>query len=209
MKPAHGARVKKKDQEMKTTSVTLLMALALSLPAVNLLAQEDDQPRPPRGPRVQHREDGDFAGPRDGGPRERGPRDGEMRERGPRFDGERQRGPRPDGPGPETPRPPLPPLMGVLDGNHDGVIDEAEINNASTALKALDKNHDGKVTREELRPPRPLPPQGGEFGARQQAPRRQPRGPAFQGDAGRPDGPPSGEAPRAPRRAPRPPQDQE
>lgn len=52
-------------------------------------------------------------------------------------------------------RPPPPPLIAALDANHDGVIDEAEIANASAALKTLDKNGDGKLTREELRPPRP------------------------------------------------------
>ena len=50
------------------------------------------------------------------------------------------------------------PLMEALDANHDGVIDAAEIANASAALKALDKNGDGKLTQDELRPPRP---QGG------------------------------------------------
>lgn len=45
--------------------------------------------------------------------------------------------------------------MEALDANHDGVIDETEIANASAALKKLDKNGDGKLTAEELRPPRP------------------------------------------------------
>jgi Ca2+-binding EF-hand superfamily protein len=45
--------------------------------------------------------------------------------------------------------------MEALDANHDGVIDENEIANASAALKALDKNGDGKLTQDELRPPRP------------------------------------------------------
>jgi hypothetical protein len=68
----------------------------------------------------------------------------------------------PGGPGPRGPgepgmgghRPP-PPLIGVLDANHDGVIDAAEIANASAALKQLDKNGDGELTPDELRPPRP------------------------------------------------------
>ena len=47
------------------------------------------------------------------------------------------------------------PLMAALDGNHDGILDEKEIANASAALKKLDKNQDGKIDREELRPPRP------------------------------------------------------
>jgi hypothetical protein len=62
----------------------------------------------------------------------------------------------PGGPGrPDGQRPPPPPLIGALDANHDGVIDETEIANASAALKTLDKNSDGKLTMEELRPPRP------------------------------------------------------
>src|SRR5438094_2134420 len=46
-------------------------------------------------------------------------------------------------------------LVATLDANHDGVIDAAEINNASAALKSLDKNADGKLTGAELRRPRP------------------------------------------------------
>ena len=65
--------------------------------------------------------------------------------------------------------------MEALDANHDGVIDAAEIANASAALKALDKNGDGQLTQDELRPPRP---QGG------------PQGPRGAGDRpGRPPGP--------------------
>jgi Ca2+-binding EF-hand superfamily protein len=54
------------------------------------------------------------------------------------------------------------PLMAALDANHDGVIDEKEIANASAALKTLDKNGDGKLTRDELFPQR----QGGQGGPR-------------------------------------------
>ena len=55
-------------------------------------------------------------------------------------------------------RPP-PPIVAVLDANHDGVIDASEIANASKALLKLDKNGDGKLTQDELRPQRP---EGGE-----------------------------------------------
>jgi hypothetical protein len=48
-----------------------------------------------------------------------------------------------------------PPLVGALDANRDGVIDEKEIKQAPEALRKLDKNNDGKLTMEELRPPRP------------------------------------------------------
>ncbi len=60
----------------------------------------------------------------------------------------------PGGPRGEGMRPPMP-LIAALDKNNDGVIDAAEIANASAALKALDKNGDGQITRDELMPPRP------------------------------------------------------
>lgn len=70
------------------------------------------------------------------------------------------------GPGGPGHRPP-PPVIAVLDANHDGVIDASEIANASKALLTLDKNGDGQLTIDELRPPRPEgdaggpPPEGG------------------------------------------------
>jgi len=87
----------------------------------------------------------------------------------------RHRGP--GGPDREGHHPPPPPLIAALDANHDGVIDETEIANASTALKTLDKNGDGKLTMDELRPPRP---EG-----------RGPGGP--DGEGRRPHGPPPGD----------------
>ena len=113
---------------MKMNSVVLLMALVLTAPATNLLAQ-DEQPRP-RRPRPEQR-DGDVP-----------------------PDGQRPRGPRPEGQG-DGQKPPVPPLIAALDANRDGVIDEKEIANASEALKKLDTDGDGKLQMEELRPPRP------------------------------------------------------
>jgi len=46
-------------------------------------------------------------------------------------------------------------IIKALDANGDGVIDAAEIANASAALKTLDKNGDGQLTRDEYLPPRP------------------------------------------------------
>ena len=65
-------------------------------------------------------------------------------------------------------RPPPPAIIAALDANHDGVIDAAEIANASAALMALDKNGDGQLTPDEFMGPRPEgpggPPPGGEGG---------------------------------------------
>lgn len=65
---------------------------------------------------------------------------------------------------------PVPPLIGALDVNRDGTIDEKEIEQASKSLKKLDKNGDGKLTMEELRPPRP---EGAPEGGQQDGQRRQ------------------------------------
>ena len=85
-----------------------------------------------------------------------------------------------DGPGMHRRRPPVPPLLAALDANHDGVIDAAEIANASAALLTLDKNGDGQLTMDELMPPRPPggpdgfgpghPPRGPRHGDDQQTP---------------------------------------
>ncbi len=42
-------------------------------------------------------------------------------------------------------------LMQLLDVNHDGVIDAAEISAAPQRIKALDVNNDGKITADDLR----------------------------------------------------------
>lgn len=46
-------------------------------------------------------------------------------------------------------------LIKALDTNCDGIIDAAEIANASAALKTLDSNGDGKLTPDECLPSRP------------------------------------------------------
>ncbi|MDB6018619.1 MAG: hand repeat-containing protein [Pedosphaera sp.] len=68
------------------------------------------------------------------------------------------------GPGMDGHRPPPSPVIGVLDANHDGVIDAAELANASNALKQLDKNGDGQLTPDEFCPPRPDGQNGGPEG---------------------------------------------
>ena len=60
----------------------------------------------------------------------------------------------PTGDEPED-RPPPPPIIEVLDTNHDGELSAAEIAAAPTTLLALDRNGDGILTRDELCPPPP------------------------------------------------------
>ena len=61
--------------------------------------------------------------------------------------------------GEEGNRPPFgpPPVIAVLDANHDRELSETEIAGAVEALKNLDQNGDGKLDRHELRP---KPPEG-------------------------------------------------
>ena len=54
-------------------------------------------------------------------------------------------------------RMPPPAFIGVLDANHDGVIDATEIAAAAEALKKLDKDGDGQLSIEELMAPAPRP----------------------------------------------------
>ena len=68
---------------------------------------------------------------------------------------------------PEDRRPPQgpphgPPLLAVIDTDHDGIISTEEIQSAAQVLESLDKNHDGQITEDELRPPGPAggPPPG-------------------------------------------------
>ena len=111
---------------MKTTSKTAIVLLTLGASAWMATAQDGSAP-PPRGERPPRRE-------------------------GPGVPGDPGQPGEPGGPGRDGQRLPPPPLMAALDVNHDGVIDEEEIANASKALKKLDKNGDGKLTLDELRP---------------------------------------------------------
>jgi hypothetical protein len=79
-------------------------------------------------------------------------------------------------------KPPVPLVIAALDPNEDGELDATEIANASASLLQLDVNADGKLSRDELRPPRPSGP-GGQGG---------PGGPGGPDGAGAPDnsGPP-------------------
>jgi hypothetical protein len=92
----------------------------------------------------------------------------------------------PGGPG-RGGRRPMPPIVAVLDANHDGVIDSQEIDNAPAALRKLDRNGDGQLQIEELMPP---PPNGrGPGGPGGPGGHPGPRGPG-----GGPQGPPPGDA---------------
>jgi EF hand len=55
------------------------------------------------------------------------------------------------------PGPPPPPIIAVLDADHNGIISAKEVLNAPAALLILDKNGDGQLTEDELRPPMPPP----------------------------------------------------
>ena len=69
---------------------------------------------------------------------------------------------RPGSPGGQ--RPPPIAVLGALDANHDGIIDETEIANASAQLLTLDKNGDGKLTPDEFIGPKPPRGPGGAGG---------------------------------------------
>lgn len=141
---------------MKKMTKILVLGLALSTSATMLLAQDGPPPRDDQRPPA-----------RDRGPRDYGRPDDSRR-----------------GPGAARGQRPLNPFVLALDRNHDGVIDEQEIAQASESLKSLDKNGDGEITREEFRPARRGGPNNGERprGPREDRPRRGQRGP------GGPDG---------------------
>jgi len=115
---------------MKTK--TLILSLALALPAPWCSVQAADAPARP-------------AGAQKDGERKPGPRDGEQPKQGGPRDGQRPPGPMGM------------PFLHALDKDQDGIISADEIKNSSDSLKALDKNKDGKLTRDEWQP---QPPQG-------------------------------------------------
>jgi hypothetical protein len=43
------------------------------------------------------------------------------------------------------------PVIGAIDKNADGTLDQEELKNAAAALLSLDKNGDGKLTTDEYR----------------------------------------------------------
>src|SRR3954453_10878635 len=110
---------------MNTTSKAVIALLALGASAWIITAQDAGTPAPNGTPGQYERHQGSPPG---------------------------QDGPDGQGGGPGMPRrrPPVPPLFAALDANHDGVIDAAEIANASAALLTLDKNGDGQLTMDEL-----------------------------------------------------------
>jgi hypothetical protein len=163
---------------MKNTAA-LLMALGLALPAITLAQDSGDGVRPLRERPARREANRDGGAPRDPASTDR---------RGPNGD-------RPMRPS----HPPIPPLFAALDVNHDGVIDETEINQAADALRKLDKNGDGKLTPDELRPPRPdgpanVGPDAGKDGDSNITGPRRERGPGSEDGV-------------RPHRGPRPPQD--
>lgn len=61
-------------------------------------------------------------------------------------------------PGKERPPHPVPPILAFFDADHDGVLSEKEIRDASKSLGRLDQDGDGEITSEEARPPKPPEP---------------------------------------------------
>ncbi|TWT86214.1 YHYH protein [Neorhodopirellula pilleata] len=98
-------------------------------------APSPDEKRPPQGDRPANQPDG----PRGGGGGQGGQRLGGGGGQ-PQGGGQRQGG------GGN-------PFLLALDANRDGILDKAEIQNATTALLTLDKNKDGQISGEELRGP--------------------------------------------------------
>lgn len=64
---------------------------------------------------------------------------------------------RPEG-GQPPGKPPRPPVIEVLDADHDGQLSANELQTAPTSLKQLDMNGDGVISPKELHPHGPPPP---------------------------------------------------
>ena len=60
-----------------------------------------------------------------------------------------------DAPEGKHPKPPPHPLWIALDIDEDGELSAEEIEKAAEALAQLDANDDGKITRDEVKPPKP------------------------------------------------------
>ena len=153
---------------------TLILTLAVVLPASLALAQRPGGGPPPGGappgPPPNQQPGGDNRHPHGNRP----PKDGDKDH-------------------PE--KPPIPPLVDALDTDHDGIISADEIKAATESLKTLDKNKDGKLTPDEFmgRPPGGPPPGGPKDGgdkkpAERPFPGQKPPGPK-DGD-GKPQRPP-------------------
>ncbi len=134
------------------------------------------------GPRPQ------GGGPDDqrGGPRPQGGGPDDQRG-GPRPQGggpdDQRGGPRPQGGGPDDQRGGprgqgvVMPVIGAIDLNKDGILDNTEIEQARQSLKKLDTNGDGKITPDEYRGQRRGGPDGsGREGAGSVRPRGEEQG---------------------------------
>lgn len=105
----------------------------------------------------------------------------ELRPRPPEGAEGPKKGGKPAGPpqgGPQ--KRPGPPIIGVLDGDHNGTISAEEIKASPEALKALDKNGDGTISPKELFPKGPPHEGGPKGGGRPPGP---PPAPEEEGDA--------------------------
>lgn len=84
---------------------------------------------------------------------------------------------------------PVAPLMRVLDTNHDGLLDQRELENANNSLATLDGNKDGRITQDEIRATQKAaqpPARGGREGGESRANR--PEGERAGQEQPRPDG---------------------
>ncbi len=128
----------------------------------------------------------DGPGDQRGGPRPQGGGPDDQRG-GPRPQGggpdDQRGGPRPQGGGPDDQRGGprgqgvVMPVIGAIDLNKDGILDNTEIEQARQSLKKLDTNGDGKITPDEYRGQRRGGPDGpGREGAGSVRPRGEEQG---------------------------------